>query len=101
MSLRRSAIKVVNDWALYLLTYILMYVLIFLNLLNSILDSLFQDGFVNPITLNNHLKSKHSNERPHPCEYCPNKYATSMALSGHRSRGHGVNKAGEAVIKKL
>ena len=24
-----------------------------------------------------------------------------MALSGHRSRVHGVNKAGEAVIKKL
>ena len=38
----------------------------------------FQDSFFNPITQNNHIKSKHSNERSHPCEYCPNKYATAM-----------------------
>ena len=60
-----------------------------------------QDGFVNETTLQNHIKGKHSNERPHVCEYCPNKYATSMALSGHRSRVHGKNKAGETVAKKL
>ena len=29
------------------------------------------------------------------------KYATSMALSGHRSRVHGLNKAGETVNKKM
>ncbi len=45
-----------------------------------------QDGFVNKTTLKNHMRSKHSDERPYQCEYCPSKYATAMSLSCHRSR---------------
>ena len=54
----------------------------------------FKDGFVNNTTLNNHVKAKHSDEKPYVCEHCPARYATSMSLSTHRSRVHRVNKAG-------
>jgi len=60
-----------------------------------------QDGFVNNTTLHNHVKAKHSDEKPHVCEYCPARYATSMSLSSHRSRVHRVNKAGESIPPKL
>ena len=53
-----------------------------------------KDGFVNNTTLNNHVKAKHSDEKPYVCEHCPARYATSMSLSTHRSRVHRVNKAG-------
>ena len=54
-----------------------------------------KDGFVNNTTLNNHVKAKHSDEKPYVCEHCPARYATSMSLSTHRSRVHRVNKAGK------
>ena len=60
-----------------------------------------QEGFVNNITLQNHIKSKHSTDRPFQCEHCDARYATSMALSTHRSRVHRVNKHGEPVEQKL
>jgi len=60
-----------------------------------------QDGFVNNTTLNNHVKAKHSDDKPYVCEHCPARYATSMSLSTHRSRVHRVNKAGEAIPPKL
>ena len=55
-----------------------------------------KDGFVNNTTLNNHVKAKHSDEKPYVCEHCPARYATSMSLSTHRSRVHRVNKAGNS-----
>ena len=60
-----------------------------------------QDGFFNAATLANHTRAKHSEERPFGCEYCPARYATSMALHGHRARKHNVNRAGEFVPKKM
>lgn len=57
-------------------------------------------GFVNSVTLKNHVRTKHTDERPFACEYCPAKYSTSMSLSMHRARKHNVNKAGEFVPKK-
>ena len=57
--------------------------------------NIFKDGFVNNTTLANHVKAKHSNEKPYICEHCPARYATSMSLSSHRSRVHRVNKAGK------
>lgn len=49
----------------------------------------------------NHIKAKHSDDKPHVCEHCPARYATSMALSSHRSRVHRLNKAGEHVPPKI
>jgi len=60
-----------------------------------------KEGFINSITLQNHVRSRHSQDRPFTCEYCPAKYATAMSLSGHRSRKHGVNSRGEVVPKKM
>lgn len=64
-------------------------------------DLCMQEGFANSITLKNHIRSKHSDERPFACEHCPLRFATSMALSGHRVRKHNLNKAGEFVPKKM
>ena len=60
-----------------------------------------KEGFINAVTLQNHVRTKHSADRPFTCEYCPSKYATAMSLSGHRSRKHGVNSRGEVVPKKM
>jgi len=60
-----------------------------------------KEGFINAVTLQNHVRTKHSVDRPFNCEYCPAKYATAMSLSGHRSRKHGVNSRGEVVPKKM
>jgi len=60
-----------------------------------------KEGFINAVTLQNHVRTKHSVDRPFSCEYCPAKYPTAMSLSGHRSRKHGVNSKGEVVPKKL
>ena len=60
-----------------------------------------KEGFINAVTLQNHVRTKHSADRPFSCEYCPSKYATAMSLSGHRSRKHGVNSRGEVVPKKM
>jgi len=60
-----------------------------------------KEGFINAVTLQNHVRTKHSVDRPFNCEYCPAKYATAMSLSGHRSRKHGVNSKGEVVPKKM
>ncbi len=57
--------------------------------------------FVNGTTLQNHLRAKHSEDKPFQCEYCPAKYATAMSLSGHRSRVHHVSKNGQHVPKKM
>ena len=43
-----------------------------------------KEGFINAVTLQNHVRTKHSVDRPFSCEYCPAKYATAMSLSGHR-----------------
>ncbi len=56
---------------------------------------------MNNVTLQNHIKAKHRNDKPHACEYCSARYATSMSLSSHRARVHRVNKAGEHVPPKL
>ena len=43
-----------------------------------------KEGFINSVTLQNHVRTKHSVDRPFGCEYCSAKYATAMSLSGHR-----------------
>ena len=60
-----------------------------------------KEGFINAVTLQNHVRTKHSADRPFSCEYCTSKYATAMSLSGHRARKHGVNSKGEVVPKKM
>jgi len=60
-----------------------------------------KEGFINSVTLQNHVRSKHSADRPYQCEYCPAKFATSESLSHHRSSRHGVNAKGDVVPKKM
>jgi len=60
-----------------------------------------QSGFASAATLANHVRAKHTLDRPHACERCPMRYATAMSLAGHRKRVHGVNAKGEAVPAKL
>ena len=60
-----------------------------------------KEGFINSVTLQNHVRSKHSADRPYNCEYCPAKFATSESLSHHRSSRHGVNAKGDVVPKKM
>ena len=60
-----------------------------------------KEGFINSTTLNNHKRIKHSSDRPHNCEYCPARFATSMSLSSHRASKHGLNARGEKVVKKM
>ena len=59
-----------------------------------------KSGFVNSITLKNHLRSMHSNLKPFKCNYCSKSFARSESLSKHRSRSHGFDSKGKSVSKK-
>ena len=60
-----------------------------------------KEDFINVVTLKNHIRSKHTTDRPYSCEHCPMKYATAMSLSGHMSRRHGVTLSGKIKHKEL
>ena len=60
-----------------------------------------KEGFINVVTLQNHMRTKHTTDRPYSCEYCPMKYATAMSLSGSMSTSHGVTLSGKTKHRKL
>ena len=59
-----------------------------------------KSGFVNYVTLRNHVRSLHSSDRPFQCQHCSQKFSRSESLSKHMIIRHGVNKAGKLVERK-
>jgi len=64
-------------------------------------DICAKSGFVNSVTLQNHVRSMHSEEKPFTCEHCDKSFARSESLSKHRALHHGVNHKGEIISRKL
>jgi len=64
-------------------------------------DICAKSGFVNSVTLQNHVRSMHSEEKPYSCEHCDKSFARSESLSKHRALHHGVNHKGKTVPRKL
>eukprot|EP00090_Calanus_glacialis_P022186 TRINITY_DN34235_c0_g1_i1.p1 TRINITY_DN34235_c0_g1~~TRINITY_DN34235_c0_g1_i1.p1 ORF type:complete len:519 (-),score=110.42 TRINITY_DN34235_c0_g1_i1:69-1580(-) len=64
-------------------------------------DICTKSGFVNSVTLQNHVRAMHSDEKPFTCEHCDKSFSRSESLSKHRALNHGVNYKGEAITRKL
>jgi len=60
-----------------------------------------KSGFVNSVTLQNHVRAAHSDEKPFTCEHCDKTFARSESLSKHRALNHGVNHKGEVIARKF
>ena len=60
-----------------------------------------KSSFVSKVTLANHVRSVHSNDKPFSCEYCDMKFARSETLSKHRFSKHRKNKKGETITKSF
>lgn len=56
-----------------------------------------QEGFATKYTLRDHIRSRHSDDRPYACEYCPARFPTAMSRLGHRKDKHQLTKEGETL----
>jgi len=58
-----------------------------------------REGFCNPSTLQDHIRAKHTHERPFKCEYCNKGFPAASHLAHHRMKKHRVNSKGELQPK--
>ena len=58
-----------------------------------------REGFCNASTLQDHIRAKHTHERPFKCEYCKKGFPAASHLAHHRMKKHRVNSKGELQPK--
>jgi len=58
-----------------------------------------REGFCNSSTLQDHIRAKHTHERPFRCEYCNKAFPAASHLAHHRMKKHRVNSKGELQPK--
>jgi len=62
-------------------------------------DICSREGFCNISTLQDHIRAKHTNEKPFKCEYCSKGFPAASHLAHHRMKKHSVNSKGELQPK--
>jgi len=60
-----------------------------------------REGFCNSSTLQDHIRAKHTHEKPFKCEYCNKAFPAASHLAHHRMKKHRVNSKGELQPKVL
>jgi len=58
-----------------------------------------REGFCNISTLQDHIRAKHTEEKPFECEYCNKAFPAASHLAHHRMKKHRVNSKGELQPK--
>jgi len=60
-----------------------------------------KEGFCNNATLQDHIRAKHTQDRPFKCNYCNRAFPAASHLAHHRMKKHRVNSRGEIQPKVL
>ena len=62
-------------------------------------DICAREGFCNSSTLQDHIRAKHTHEKPFKCEHCNKAFPAASHLAHHRMKKHRVNSKGELQPK--
>jgi len=60
-----------------------------------------REGFCNSSTLQDHIRAKHTKEKPFKCDYCVKSFPAASHLAHHRMKNHQVNSKGEFQPKSM